>query len=71
MKLTIKILLALVFILFFSCEDQGLFVKCPDCSSDEPLNTNLEIKLDLPAPGQVTKVKFMKVILKTVSCTVP
>ena len=58
MKLTIKILLAVVFVLFFSCEDQGLFVKCPDCLSDEPLNTNLEVKLDLPASGQVTKVNI-------------
>jgi hypothetical protein len=58
MKSSIKILLAVVFILFFSCEDQGLFVKCPDCVSDEPKNTNLEVKLDLPSPGQVTKVNI-------------
>lgn len=58
MKLTFKIFLSVVFVLFFSCEDQGLFVKCPDCTSDEPLNTNLEIKLDLPTPGRVTKVNI-------------
>lgn len=58
MKPAIKILLAVVFVLFFSCEDQGLFVKCPDCVSDEPVNTNLEVKLDLPAAGQVTKVNI-------------
>jgi hypothetical protein len=58
MKPAIKILLAVAFVLFFSCEDQGLFVKCPDCVSDEPVNTNLEVKLDLPASGQVTKVNI-------------
>jgi hypothetical protein len=58
MKPAIKLLLAVVFVLFFSCEDQGLFVKCPDCTSDEPLNTTLEIKLDLPSPGKVTKVNI-------------
>ena len=33
-------------ILLFSCEEQGLIVKCPDCLSDEPVKTSLEVKLD-------------------------
>jgi hypothetical protein len=47
MKVTIKILLVIVLVFCFSCEDQGLVVKCPDCLSDEPIKTNLEVKLDM------------------------
>jgi hypothetical protein len=36
---------------FFSCEEQGLIVKCPDCVSDEPVKTSLEVKLDLNYMG--------------------
>jgi len=32
--------------MFFSCEDQGLVVKCPDCETEEPVKTNLEVKLN-------------------------
>jgi hypothetical protein len=46
MKIAIKIFLLLTLIIFFSCEDQGLFVKCPDCTADEPVKTDLEFKLD-------------------------
>jgi hypothetical protein len=46
MRKTIKLLFAATLILFFSCEDQGLIVKCPDCTTDEPVSTNLEVKLD-------------------------
>ncbi len=46
-------LLLLVTIVFFSCEDQGFIVKCPDCLADEPVNTDLEIKLDFDAGNPV------------------
>ena len=41
----------LAILLFFSCEDQGLIVKCPDCVSDEPVKTSLDVKLDLNYMG--------------------
>jgi hypothetical protein len=47
MKITGKILLLVALILSLSCEDQGLTVKCPDCTENEPSKTELEIKLDL------------------------
>jgi len=45
------ILSVLAILFFFSCEDQGLIVKCPDCVSDEPVKTSLEVKLDLNYMG--------------------
>jgi hypothetical protein len=56
MKYLIKCLLLLLFIFLFSCEDQGLIVKCPDCTLDEPLKTNLEIKLEQAYMGIPTQV---------------
>jgi hypothetical protein len=56
MKITIKIVVLLVFIFIFSCEEQGLFVKCSDCTEDEPVNTSLEIKLDPDETGSGTQV---------------
>jgi hypothetical protein len=58
MKNTSRILILLTFVFFFSCEEQGLFIKCSDCSAEEPLNTNLEIKLDLNKNGLYTLVKI-------------
>jgi len=48
-KLRITVVMAILFL--FSCEDQGLIVKCPDCVSDEPVKTSLEVKLDLNYMG--------------------
>lgn len=56
MKITIKILLLLAFVFFFSCEEQGLFVKCSDCTENEPVNTFLEIKLDPDESGSGTLI---------------
>jgi hypothetical protein len=48
----LRMILAVMAILFFfSCEDQGLIVKCPDCVSDEPVKTSLDVKLDLNYMG--------------------
>jgi hypothetical protein len=47
MRATCKIFLLVALIFCFSCEEQGLTVKCPDCTEKEPLNAELEIKLDL------------------------
>jgi hypothetical protein len=51
MKITLKLLLFSVLVLCFSCEDQGLFVKCPDCTADEPVKTDLEFKLSFSYGG--------------------
>jgi hypothetical protein len=46
MRIVNKIFLAIIFIFIFSCEDQVLIVKCPDCTADEPLSTDLDVKLE-------------------------
>jgi hypothetical protein len=46
MKNPTKIFLFIALLLSFSCEDQGLIVKCPDCLSDEPGEIGLDIKFD-------------------------
>lgn len=46
-----KIFLLVALIFCFSCEDQGLTVKCPDCVQDEPSKTELELKLNLSDYG--------------------
>ncbi len=56
MKNAIKILLLLTFVFCFSCEEQGLFVKCSDCTAGEPLETKLEVKLDLEYYGFETLI---------------
>lgn len=56
MKNTIKILLLLTFVFCFSCEEQGLYVKCRDCTADEPVKTNLEVKTDLGNYGYETVI---------------
>jgi hypothetical protein len=46
MRIFIRILLFSIVVLSFSCEKNGVFVKCPDCTADEPITANLEINLD-------------------------
>ncbi len=47
MNRVIKIAWLFTLVIFFSCEKQGLFVKCPECLSDEPVDTDLEVKVDI------------------------
>jgi hypothetical protein len=54
MKTTFRILMLLTFAFFLSCEEQGLFVQCSDCTNSEPLKTNLEVKLDFANYGYET-----------------
>ncbi len=42
-----KVLLLLFIVVLFSCEEYGLFVKCPDCTIGEPVKIQLEVKLDI------------------------
>jgi hypothetical protein len=47
MNRIILIFILLVFVIFFSCEEQGIFINnCTDCLADEPLKTELEVKID-------------------------
>jgi len=46
MKNFSRIILFQLLILLFSCEEQGIIVKCPDCLEEEPLNTTLEIRVN-------------------------
>jgi hypothetical protein len=45
MAKSFKILLLLIIVILFSCEEQGIFVKCPDCTKEEPVNISLDVKL--------------------------
>jgi len=46
MKIISKIILLIIILCCFSCEDKGLIVKCADCLDDEPLEAVLDIKVD-------------------------
>jgi translation elongation factor EF-G len=52
-----KILLLLFIVVLFSCEEHGLFVKCPDCTVEEPLKIQLELMLDINHNGGPTIIK--------------
>jgi hypothetical protein len=45
-KKLFRIISLLILTLSFSCEKQTLFVKCEECLTDEPDETDLTIKLD-------------------------
>ena len=47
MRILIRILLFFITVFLFSCEEQGFFVKCPDCTTEEPVKTELVVKLDI------------------------
>jgi hypothetical protein len=46
MQKILRILFLLILVVSFSCEKEGLFVKCPDCTSNEPNIAKLEAKLE-------------------------
>jgi hypothetical protein len=46
MKRIKKTLFLIILVFSFSCEKQGLFVKCSDCTAEEPVTTELNVKLD-------------------------
>lgn len=52
----IKILLLLFLVILFSCEEQGLFVKCSECTTEEPLNILLDVKIDKNQFGAKTLI---------------
>jgi len=44
----VRIFLLLFASVFFSCEEQGTFANCDDCSADEPFTATLEFTLSHP-----------------------
>jgi len=46
MKKIIRIILLLLIVFSFSCEEQVLFINCQDCLADEPSNTVLDFNLN-------------------------
>lgn len=56
MRIVIRILLLTTLVLCFSCEKQGIFVKCSECTENEPVKTYLEIKLDINYSGTATVI---------------
>jgi len=56
MRKTIKIFFFLLTVFSFSCEEQPFFVKCDECTTDEPLKAQLKIKLDKPYYGVPTVI---------------
>lgn len=52
-----KLFFFLILVYCFSCEEQGLFVDCNHCDAEEPLKTDLEIKLDINYYGFTTLIK--------------
>lgn len=58
MRIFIGILLFSSIALCFSCEKNGVFVNCPDCTTDEPITAKLEITLDINKNGASTLIKI-------------
>jgi len=56
MKKTIKIFFFLLTVFSFSCEEQPFFVKCDECTTEEPLKAQLKIKLDKSLSGVPTVI---------------
>lgn len=57
MRKLIKVFVVISSIILFSCEDQGLIVKCPDCLTDDPKQAYLEVKLDSETSGTAVLIK--------------
>jgi hypothetical protein len=56
MKKVIFGFIFLLFIIFPSCEEPLLLVKCSDCNGEEPSETELEIKLDMNVGAWVSAI---------------
>jgi len=76
MKIVTKTILVISLIFSLSCEDQGVIIKCPDCTADEPELAVLDIKLDAATSGYPTLVKVYEgniedsVVYKTIRTSV-
>jgi hypothetical protein len=47
MRIILRLFLLFTVIFSFSCEKQGYTDLCPDCTSEEPKETDIELKVDL------------------------
>jgi hypothetical protein len=56
MRILLRITLFFFTVILFSCEEKGLFVKCSDCTSAEPVKADLEIKVDVNNSGAATLI---------------
>jgi len=64
MRIIIKASLLFIVVFFFSCEKEGLFVKCADCVADEPEKISLDVKLDINYNGAGTTINVYEVNLE-------
>lgn len=58
MKKYIKAALFVLFAACFSCEEKGWFIKCNDCTPDEPADAILNIKLN--STGTAVRVNIFE-----------
>jgi hypothetical protein len=58
MRIALKLFLWVILILSFSCEEQGIFIKCSDCITDEPVTAELVIKVDVSSTSKYTEIKI-------------
>ena len=56
MRKVFRIIFLLILCTFFSCEESPLFINCPDCTEEEPLETDIEIKLESRTDGANTLI---------------
>ncbi|HKK40956.1 MAG TPA: hypothetical protein VJ963_01015 [Bacteroidales bacterium] len=53
----IRIITLLILVLLFSCEKQGLFVNCSECTGEEPTNTDIQIKVSVSEANPAVPVR--------------
>ncbi len=58
MKRLLKTLFLIAFSVLFSCEEQGIFVNCSDCKTEQPLDASIGIKLDKNIYGTATVINI-------------
>ncbi len=63
LKIT-RIVVLLILVLLFSCEKQGLFVNCSECTSEEPLNTDIQMKVSISDANPVIPIRIYEGFLE-------
>ena len=58
MRIALKLFLWVILILSFSCEEQGISIKCSDCITDEPSTAELDIKIDVSSTSKYTEINI-------------
>lgn len=56
MRPFLKIVLLLILTFSLSCEKNGFFIDCDDCTQDEPLYADLTVKLDIAYFGAFVQI---------------